>query len=104
MRVFGAGTVSAQLWTVLLTCSISARGGAPNSCRYSGLNCVSLEVLNRAIVPIPGTRRIARLEENAAATPIALTKAEERRIADVLAERKVAGTRYPAAAMAAVNV
>ncbi|MGZ5078463.1 MAG: aldo/keto reductase [Usitatibacter sp.] len=56
------------------------------------------------IVPIPGTRRISRLEENAASTAIALTSAEERRIADVLAERKVAGTRYPAAGMAAVNV
>jgi aryl-alcohol dehydrogenase-like predicted oxidoreductase len=56
------------------------------------------------IVPIPGTRRISRLEENAAAASIALTSAEERRIADVLAQRAVAGTRYPAAGMAAVNV
>ena len=55
------------------------------------------------IVPIPGTRRIARLEENAAATTIALTKAEQRRIDDVLAARSVAGTRYAAAGMATVN-
>jgi aryl-alcohol dehydrogenase-like predicted oxidoreductase len=55
------------------------------------------------IVPIPGTRRIARLEENAAATAIALTAADRRRIDEVLAERKVAGTRYPAAGMAHVN-
>jgi aryl-alcohol dehydrogenase-like predicted oxidoreductase len=59
---------------------------------------------NGPVVPIPGTRRIARLEENAAAAAIALTNAELRRIADVLAERKVAGTRYPAPGMAAVNV
>ena len=56
------------------------------------------------IVPIPGTRRIVRLEENAAATTIALTNAEERRIAEVLAARTVAGTRYAAAGMATVNV
>jgi aryl-alcohol dehydrogenase-like predicted oxidoreductase len=56
------------------------------------------------IVPIPGTRRIARLEENAAATSIALTDAEQRRIAEVLADNDVAGTRYPAAGMASVNV
>jgi aryl-alcohol dehydrogenase-like predicted oxidoreductase len=55
------------------------------------------------IVPIPGTRRIARLDENAAATRIALSAAEERAIADMLALRNVAGTRYPAAGMASVN-
>jgi len=56
------------------------------------------------IVPIPGTRRIERLEENAAATAINLTAEEEQRIDAVLAERDVAGTRYPAAGMANVNV
>jgi aryl-alcohol dehydrogenase-like predicted oxidoreductase len=55
------------------------------------------------VVPIPGTRRIERLEENAAATALALSDAEQRRIADVLAERAVAGTRYPAASMANVD-
>ena len=47
--------------------------------------------------------RHCRLEENAAATKITLTDAEERRIADVLAQRKVAGTRYAPAGMATVN-
>ena len=56
------------------------------------------------VVPIPGTRSIARLEENAAAAAIALTNVEERKIADVLSERTVAGTRYPSAGMANVNV
>jgi aryl-alcohol dehydrogenase-like predicted oxidoreductase len=57
----------------------------------------------RDIVPIPGTRRISRLEENAAATAITLTTAEEQRIAEVLAKQTVVGTRYPAAGMASVN-
>jgi aryl-alcohol dehydrogenase-like predicted oxidoreductase len=56
------------------------------------------------IVPIPGTRSIARLEENVAAAAMVLSAAEEKQIADLLAARPVAGTRYPAAAMANVNV
>ncbi len=56
------------------------------------------------IVPIPGTRRIERLDENVAALSVGLTAADEQRIRDVLASRQVAGTRYPAAGMANVNV
>ncbi len=56
------------------------------------------------IVPIPGTRRIERLDENAAAAGILLSEAENKRIADVLAERPVAGTRYAAEAMGSLNV
>jgi aryl-alcohol dehydrogenase-like predicted oxidoreductase len=55
------------------------------------------------IVPIPGTRRIERLEENAGATAITLSEGEQRRIDEVLARQTVAGTRYPAAGMASVN-
>jgi aryl-alcohol dehydrogenase-like predicted oxidoreductase len=55
------------------------------------------------IVPIPGTRRIERLEENAAATAITFSEGEQRRIDEVLAQQTVAGTRYPAAGMASVN-
>ena len=55
------------------------------------------------IVPIPGTRRIARLDENAAAAAISLSDAELRSIDAVLAEHAVAGTRYPAAGMANLN-
>ena len=56
------------------------------------------------IVPIPGTRRISRLDENAAAARIQLSDAELQRIAAVLASHTVAGTRYPEANMSAVNV
>ncbi|MDI9239999.1 aldo/keto reductase [Lysobacter sp. LF1] len=55
------------------------------------------------IVPIPGTRRIARLDENAGAARIDLTIDEQRRLDDVLATHEVAGTRYPAAGMGTVN-
>jgi len=55
------------------------------------------------IVPIPGTRRIERLDENAGAARIALTGAEQQRIEQVLSQHAIAGTRYPEAQMAVVN-
>jgi len=55
------------------------------------------------IVPIPGTRSIARLDENAAAAAIVLTADELARIDAVLARQPVAGTRYPEAGMGMVN-
>jgi aryl-alcohol dehydrogenase-like predicted oxidoreductase len=55
------------------------------------------------IVPIPGTRRIQRLEENAAATRLSLSASELERIAAVLKEHVVAGTRYPAPQMSSLN-
>jgi aryl-alcohol dehydrogenase-like predicted oxidoreductase len=56
------------------------------------------------IVPIPGTRKVSRLDENAGAARIRLSDAELQRIDAVLASHAVAGTRYPAAGMASVNV
>lgn len=55
------------------------------------------------IVPIPGTRRIARLDENAAATRIVLGADVIAQIDAVLASHAVAGTRYAAASMAALD-
>lgn len=56
------------------------------------------------VVPIPGTRSISRLDENAAATKIHLSYSDIERIDAVLHANVVAGTRYPEAQMAAVNV
>jgi aryl-alcohol dehydrogenase-like predicted oxidoreductase len=53
------------------------------------------------IVPIPGTRRRARLEENVAAVDVELTSDDLREIAEALPEP--AGTRYAAASMAQLN-
>ena len=55
------------------------------------------------IVPIPGTRRIERLEENAAAARVTLSGQQLERIRKVLTENAVAGQRYPEFAMASVN-
>jgi aryl-alcohol dehydrogenase-like predicted oxidoreductase len=53
------------------------------------------------IVPIPGTKRRARLEENAAAVDLELSDDELREIADALPD--AAGLRYPAAMMETIN-
>jgi aryl-alcohol dehydrogenase-like predicted oxidoreductase len=55
------------------------------------------------IVPIPGTRQIAWLEENAAAVALALTPQEDQHLTQLLSQQPVAGMRYPAAAMANLN-
>lgn len=55
------------------------------------------------IVPIPGTRKIARVDENIAAASIRLDADELAAIDAVLAANAVAGMRYPPAGMASVN-
>jgi aryl-alcohol dehydrogenase-like predicted oxidoreductase len=55
------------------------------------------------VVPIPGMRRIARLEENAAAADITLTGDELRRLELIAPVGAAAGTRYPEPMMAALN-
>lgn len=47
------------------------------------------------IVPIPGTTKLYRLEENLGAVDIALTDAEAKDINDALANIEVQGARYP---------
>lgn len=55
------------------------------------------------VVPIPGTRRIARLDENAVAATMTLSTDELQRIDAVLAAWPVAGQRYAPAGMATLN-
>jgi len=55
------------------------------------------------IVPIPGTKRRAYLEENVAALGVTLTDRDRQRIAEAAPKGAFAGTRYPAAAMHFVN-
>jgi aryl-alcohol dehydrogenase-like predicted oxidoreductase len=55
------------------------------------------------VVPIPGMRRIARLEENAAAADIELTEDELHRLEAIAPAGAAAGDRYPEAMMAVLN-
>src|SRR5438067_9026089 len=63
-------------------------------------------LLNRGndIVPIPGTKQRARLEENVRALEMRLTSEELKRIDAVAPFGAAAGNRYPDAGMRAVNI
>jgi aryl-alcohol dehydrogenase-like predicted oxidoreductase len=60
-------------------------------------------VAHENVVPIPGTRSIERLEENAAALDIRLTAEERQRLEAVMPAGVASGLRYPEAAMRALN-
>jgi aryl-alcohol dehydrogenase-like predicted oxidoreductase len=47
------------------------------------------------IVPIPGTTKLSRLQENVAAADIELTQDDLKRLDEALEQIKVAGERYP---------
>jgi aryl-alcohol dehydrogenase-like predicted oxidoreductase len=55
------------------------------------------------IVPIPGARKIAHLEQNVAAADIELAPEELKALGDMLAPEKFAGKRYGDAAMSLTN-
>jgi aryl-alcohol dehydrogenase-like predicted oxidoreductase len=55
------------------------------------------------IVPIPGTRSIKRLKENALSVMVRLGDAQLERLYGILRERPVTGARYAPASMAAID-
>jgi aryl-alcohol dehydrogenase-like predicted oxidoreductase len=55
------------------------------------------------IVPIPGTTKLHRLEENVDAAGVQLSASDRQNIGDALAEIEVEGARYPPQFQAAVN-
>jgi aryl-alcohol dehydrogenase-like predicted oxidoreductase len=56
------------------------------------------------LVAIPGTKRLAYLEENAAAADVALSAAERAELDRIAPPGAAAGERYPEAGMRAVNL
>ncbi|TDU00546.1 aryl-alcohol dehydrogenase-like predicted oxidoreductase [Azorhizobium sp. AG788] len=63
-------------------------------------------ILNKQphVIPIPGTRRIKYLQENAAAVAIRLSPAEVAELDALFPPQAVAGTRYPEPVMANLNI
>lgn len=55
------------------------------------------------IVPIPGTTKLHRLDENLGAADLDLSAADLQRISDALAQVQIQGDRYPAALQARVG-
>jgi diketogulonate reductase-like aldo/keto reductase len=50
-------------------------------------------------VPIPGTKRRERVDENLAALSVKLSKEDVKRISEIAPPGAAAGTRYPAEGM-----
>jgi aryl-alcohol dehydrogenase-like predicted oxidoreductase len=55
------------------------------------------------IVPIPGTIKLHRLEENLGSVDVVLTPEELRKIEEAATQIKIVGQRYPAALMKTIN-
>ncbi|GGG67059.1 aldo/keto reductase [Edaphobacter dinghuensis] len=55
------------------------------------------------IVPIPGTTKLHRLEENVGAANVTLSPEDLQNIGDALAEIEIQGARYPAQFQATIN-
>ncbi|MBI4382388.1 MAG: aldo/keto reductase [candidate division NC10 bacterium] len=72
-------------------------------CTPSQLALAWLLAQGEDIVPIPGTKRRAYLEENVGALGITLTENDLAQIAEVAPHGVAAGARYPERAMQAVN-
>ena len=72
-------------------------------CTASQLALAWVLAQGQDIVPIPGTKRVRYLEENAAAATITLSAAELEAIDAVFPKGAAAGDRYAAGGMAAVN-
>jgi aryl-alcohol dehydrogenase-like predicted oxidoreductase len=73
-------------------------------CTPSQLALAWVVAQGRDVVPIPGTKRVRYLEENAAAAEIRLTSDDLGAIDAAAPAGVAAGERYPAAGMARVNL
>jgi aryl-alcohol dehydrogenase-like predicted oxidoreductase len=72
-------------------------------CQPSQLALAWVLAQGEDIVPIPGTKRIAYLEENIGALEVKLTADDLARIDAIAPKGSAAGTRYPESMMSAVN-
>ena len=77
--------------------------GSANRCTPAQLALAWLLREGEDIVPIPGTRRITYLEENAAAADLNLPDSTWDAVEKALAGFQPAGLRYPEAAMASID-
>jgi aryl-alcohol dehydrogenase-like predicted oxidoreductase len=77
---------------------------AEKKCTASQLALAWVLARGEDIIPIPGTKRRKYLEENAGAADVTLTDRDLARIDEVAPKGAAAGTRYPEAMMAFVNL
>jgi aryl-alcohol dehydrogenase-like predicted oxidoreductase len=77
---------------------------ADKQCTVAQLSLAWLLAQGPDVIPIPGTKRIARVEENLAALDVHLTPDEIASISDAVPAGAAAGTRYPAGGMKGVFI
>jgi aryl-alcohol dehydrogenase-like predicted oxidoreductase len=77
---------------------------ADKQCTVAQLCLAWLLAQGPDVIPIPGTKRISRLEENIGAAQVALSPQEAETIAGVIPVGAAAGTRYPAGGMKGVFI
>ena len=73
------------------------------NCTTSQLALAWVLAQGKDIVPIPGTKRVKYLEENAASTEIQFSSSELQEILKIAPREVAAGSRYPPAMMSSVN-
>ena len=77
---------------------------AEKSCTPAQITLAWLLAQGPDVVAIPGTRHVARLEENIGALTVTLSADEVARMATAVPTGAAAGTRYPAGGMAGVFI
>jgi aryl-alcohol dehydrogenase-like predicted oxidoreductase len=77
---------------------------ADRRCTVAQLCLAWLLAQGEDVLPIPGTKHLARLEENLGALDITLTAEEAAAIAEVIPVGAAAGTRYPEGGMKGVFI
>jgi aryl-alcohol dehydrogenase-like predicted oxidoreductase len=77
---------------------------ADKECTVAQLSLAWLLTQGPDVIPIPGTKRIERLEENLGALAVKLTPEEIASIAEAVPVGSAAGTRYPAGGMRGVYI
>ncbi len=72
-------------------------------CRPGQLALAWVMAQGEYVVPIPGTKRVDRLEENAGAASLKLEPADLQRLASIFVKEAISGDRYPPAMMSSVQ-
>src|SRR5947209_12305691 len=77
---------------------------ADKRCTVAQLCLAWLLAQGEDVLPIPGTKRIERLQENLGALDVSLTPDEVKTIGEMIPVGAAAGTRYPAGGMKGVYI
>ncbi|WP_186394050.1 MULTISPECIES: aldo/keto reductase [unclassified Pannonibacter] len=82
---------------------VIAEMAAKKSCTPAQLSLAWLLAKGRDIVPIPGTKRLAYLEDNAGAADVVMNDADCRHLEEAISQLPVIGERYTPEGMKGVN-